>query len=148
MRTYTSRSTYIAKEGEVEKKWWIIDATDKTLGRLATEVAQLLRGKKKPFFTRHVDTGDMVIVINSQKVRLSGNKLKDKLYWRHSRFFGGVYNLTAEQMLEKKPNDVILKAVKGMLPTNKLSDRLLTHLKCYPGAEHPHQAQKPEAYKI
>ncbi len=148
MSTYTSRSTYMAKEGEIEKKWWIIDATDKTLGRLATDVAQLLRGKKKPAFTNHVDTGDMVVIVNSSKVKLSGNKLKDKLYWSHSRFFGGIYNLTAEQLLAKDPNQVIMKAVKGMLPTNKLSDRLLTHLKCYPGTEHPHQAQKPEAYKV
>lgn len=148
MSTYTSRSTYMAKEGEIEKKWWIIDATDKTLGRLATEVSQLLRGKKKPVFTRHVDTGDMVVIVNSAKVKLSGNKLKDKLYWRHSRFFGGIYNLTAEQLLQKDPGEVISKAVQGMLPTNKLSNRLLTHLKCYAGAEHPHQAQKPEAYKI
>jgi large subunit ribosomal protein L13 len=148
MSTYSSRSTYMAKEGEVEKKWWVIDATDKTLGRLATEVAQLLRGKKKPQFTRHVDTGDMVVVVNSAKVKLSGNKLKDKLYWRHSRFFGGIYNLTAEQLLAKDAGQVISKAVQGMLPTNKLSDRLLTHLKCYSGAEHPHKAQNPQAYKL
>lgn len=148
MRTYTSRSTYMAKEIEIEKKWWIVDATDKTLGRLATDVAQLLRGKKKPVFTPHVDTGDMVVVVNCSKIKLSGNKLKDKLYWRHSRFFGGIYSLTAEQLLEKDAGEVITKAVKGMLPTNKLSNRLLTHLKVYPGSEHPHQAQKPEAYKI
>lgn len=148
MSTYSSRSTYMAKEGEVEKKWWVVDATDKTLGRLATEVSQLLRGKKKPQFTRHVDTGDMVVVVNAAKVKLSGNKLKDKLYWRHSRFFGGIYNLTAEQLLAKDAGQVISKAVQGMLPTNKLSNRLLTHLKCYAGAEHPHKAQNPQAYKI
>jgi large subunit ribosomal protein L13 len=138
----------MAKEGEVPQNWWLIDATDKTLGRLASEIAQILRGKKKPQFTRHVVTGDMVVVVNSAKVRLSGNKLKDKLYWSHSRHFGGVYNLTAEQLLQRNPGQVILKAVKGMLPTSKLSSRLLTHLKVYPGSEHPHQAQKPQAYKI
>ena len=148
MSTYQSRSTYMAKEGEVEKKWWAIDATGKTLGRLATDISKLLRGKNKVTFTNHVDTGDMVIVLNSSKIKLTGNKLKDKLYWRHSRFFGGIYNLTAEQLLAKDPGQVISKAVKGMLPDNKLSSRLLTHLKCYPGSEHPHQAQKPEAYKI
>ncbi len=148
MSTYASRSTYMPKEGEIEKKWWIIDASDKTLGRLATEISLLLRGKKKPTFTRHVDTGDMVVVVNSAKIKLSGNKLKDKVYWSHSRFFGGIYSLTAEQLLQKSPGDVIMKAVQGMLPTNKLSDRLLTHLKVYPGTEHPHQAQKPQAYKI
>lgn len=148
MSTYESRSTYMAKEGEVEKKCWVIDATGKTLGRLATDISKLLRGKNKVTFTNHVDTGDMVIVLNSAKIKLTGNKLKDKLYWRHSRFFGGIYNLTAEQLLAKDPGQVVTKAVKGMLPDNKLSSRLLTHLKCYPGSEHPHQAQKPEAYKI
>lgn len=148
MKTYASRSTFMAKEGEVEKKWWLIDATDKTLGRLATEISQLLRGKRKPQFTRHVDTGDMVVVVNSAKVKLSGNKLKDKIYWSHSRFFGGIYSLTAEQLLQRDPNQIIFKAVKGMLPTNKLSNRLLTHLKVYSATEHPHQAQKPESYKI
>jgi len=140
--------TYIAKESDIQKKYWLIDANGKTLGRLATEIATLLRGKHKPTFTPNVDTGDLVVVINSDGVELTGNKKKSKVYWRHSRFFGGLYGLTAEQLFEKDSTQIISKAVKGMLPTNKLSERLLTHLKVYKGAEHPHAAQQPEAYKV
>jgi large subunit ribosomal protein L13 len=140
--------TFVAKEEEVEKKWWLVDASGKTLGRLATEIAKVLRGKNKPVFTPNVDTGDLVVVINSTKVKLTGKKMTDKVYFRHSRYFGGLHALTAQEMLEREPADVIKKAVQGMLPTNKLSSKLLTHLKVYPGAEHPHQAQKPEALKV
>ncbi|MGE3972919.1 MAG: 50S ribosomal protein L13 [Bdellovibrionales bacterium] len=140
--------TFIAKEEAVEKKWWIVDATDKTLGRLATEIAVVLRGKNKAVFTPNVDTGDLVVVINSKKVKLTGKKMSDKIYYRHSRYFGGLHALTAAELLEREPADMILKAVQGMLPANKLSNKLLTHLKVYPGAEHPHKAQKPEALKV
>lgn len=140
--------TFIAKEEAVEKKWWLVDATDKTLGRVASEIAKVLRGKNKAVFTPNVDTGDLVVVINSAKVKLTGKKMTDKIYFRHSRFFGGLHALTASELLEREPGDLIKKAVQGMLPTNKLSNKILTHLKVYPGADHPHQAQKPEALKV
>jgi large subunit ribosomal protein L13 len=140
--------TFVAKEEAVEKKWWLVDATDKTLGRLASEISKVLRGKNKAVFTPNVDTGDLVVVINSEKVKLTGKKLSDKIYFRHSRYFGGLHALTAQELLEREPTDLIKKAVQGMLPTNKLSSKLLTHLKVYSGAEHPHQAQKPEALKV
>lgn len=140
--------TYSAKAGEVERKWWIVDAKGQTLGRMATQIAGVLRGKNKPQFTPHVDTGDFVIVINSDKIEMSGNKWKEKEYFRHSRFFGGLKSLTAEQQKEKDPTFIITEAVKGMLPKNKLSRELIMKLKVYAGAEHPHAIQKPEALTI
>jgi len=137
--------TYNAKAGEVERKWWLVDASGKTLGRMATEIATLLRGKNKPQFTPHVDTGDFVIVINSDQVHMSGTKWQDKKYFRHSRHFGGLKSLTAEQQRQKDSTFIVTEAVSGMLPKNKLSRTLIKKLKVYAGSEHPHGVQKPEA---
>ena len=137
--------TWFAKS-EDSKKWWLIDATDRPLGRLATEVVNILRGKNKPSFTPFADTGDFVVVVNAEKIKLSGNKMEDKLYYRHSRFFGGLKELTATEMLQSDPEYVIREAVEGMLPDNRLSRRVLKKLKAYGGPNHPHKAQKPEAY--
>ena len=140
--------TWNAKPGEVERKWWLVDATDKTLGRMCTEIAKVLRGKNKPQFTPHIDTGDFVIVINSEKVRMTGNKWTQEKYYRRSRYFGSVKELTAEQMREKDPSFIISEAVAGMLPKTRLGRQLITKLKAYKGSEHPHTAQKPEALTI
>lgn len=136
--------TWNAKPQEVEQKWWLVDATDKTLGRLATEIATKLRGKDKPQFTPHVDTGDFVVVLNSKNIKLKGNKASQKMYYKHSGYFGGLKETSFKEMLEKNPEDVITKAVEGMLPKNKLSTQVIKKLKVYPGSEHPHAAQKPE----
>lgn len=140
--------TYIAKPEEITRKWYVIDATDKTLGRLASEVAKLLRGKHKPIYTPHVDTGDHVIVINAEKVKLTGNKLQKKLYIRHSRYPGGLKTMTYKELLQKNPERAIEVAVKGMLPHNRLGRKMFKKLKVYRGAEHPHQAQKPEVWEL
>ncbi|GBF77063.1 50S ribosomal protein L13 [Paenibacillus sp. 598K] len=142
------RTTYMAKPNEVERKWYIIDAEGKTLGRLASEAAALLRGKHKPQFTPHVDTGDFVIVINAEKIVLSGNKLKDKKYYRHSMHPGGLKVTSAEEMLAKFPERVIEKAIHGMIPHNRLGNKIRLKLKVYAGANHPHQAQNPEVYEL
>ncbi len=142
------KRTYMAKPGEVEQKWWLIDAEGKTLGRIATEIATLLRGKHKPEYTPHVDTGDFVVVINAEKVRLSGNKLSQKMYYRHSGYYGNLRSFTAREMLEKHPEELIKHAVKGMLPKNTLGRHMFKKLKVYAGSEHPHEAQQPEEYKI
>lgn len=136
--------TYQAKPGEVERKWYIVDAKGKTLGRLASRVAAVLRGKHKPQFTPHVDTGDFVIVVNADKVRLSGKKLDQKIYYRHSQYPGGLRAFTARHMLESRPEKVIERAVWGMLPRHSLGRRQMRKLKVYAGPEHPHAAQKPE----
>lgn len=140
--------TWTAKESEVERKWWIVDAEGKTLGRLATEVANVLRGKNKPIFTPHVDTGDFVIVINSKKIKLTGKKLLQKKYYTHSRYFGSLKEFTAQQILEKDSTQLITDAVEGMLPNNKLASRILKKLKVYEGAEHPHKVQKPQPLNV
>ncbi|MEQ1664568.1 MAG: 50S ribosomal protein L13 [Bdellovibrionales bacterium] len=140
--------TYNAKPGEVERKWWIVDASGKTLGRMSTEIANILRGKNKPQFTPHVDTGDFVIVINSNQVHLSGTKWLDKEYYTHSRYFGSTKSLSAEQQKKKDSTFIIKEAVEGMLPNNKLSRELIMKLKVYPGSEHPHGVQKPEALTL
>jgi large subunit ribosomal protein L13 len=140
--------TWNAKPGEVDRKWWLVDATDKTLGRMCTEIAKVLRGKNKPQFTPHVDAGDFVIVINTEKVRMTGNKWAQEKFFRRSRYFGSVKELTAEQMREKDPGYVIEHAVAGMLPKTRLGRQLITKLKTYKGAEHPHTAQKPEALNV
>ena len=140
--------TWLAKEGDVEKKWWIMDANGQTLGRLATQIATVLRGKNKPQFTPSLDTGDFVVLINAEKIKLSGNKMLSKTYFRHSGYFGSLKETSAEEMLQKDPEKMIHLAVKGMLPTNRLSSTLLTKLKVFVGPEHTHQAQKPEAYKL
>jgi large subunit ribosomal protein L13 len=140
--------TFVAKEHEIEKNWHLIDASDKVLGRLATEIATILRGKKKPIFTPHMDAGDYVVVVNAEKVVLTGNKLEKKTYYRHSGYVGGLKETTAKEMLEKKPENLIKFAVKGMLPKTSLGRRQLTKLKVYTGPDHPHQAQKPVKLEI
>lgn len=140
--------TYSAKPGEVERRWYVVDAQGKVLGRLASEVATVLRGKRKPQFTPHVDTGDFVIVVNAEKVRLTGKKLRQKIYYRASGYPGGLKATAAGAMLKKHPERVIQHAVRGMLPRNKLGDALYRKLKVYAGAKHPHQAQKPVALQV
>jgi large subunit ribosomal protein L13 len=142
------RTTYMAKANQVERKWLLIDAEGKTLGRLASEAAALIRGKHKPQFTPHVDTGDFVIIINADKVVLTGKKLQQKKYYSHSQYPGGLKTTTAGEMLNKKPARLVELAVYGMLPKNKLGRQLQSHLKVYAGAEHPHQAQQPEVYEL
>jgi large subunit ribosomal protein L13 len=142
------RTTYMAKPLEVERKWHLIDAEGKTLGRLASEAAALLRGKHKPEFTPHIDTGDFVIVINAEKIHLTGRKLQQKKYYTHSHYPGGLKTTTAAEMINKKPHRIIELAVYGMLPKNKLGDSIQTHLKVYAGSKHPHQAQQPEVYEL
>jgi large subunit ribosomal protein L13 len=137
-------ATYMAKKGEIQRKWHLIDANGKTLGRLASRVATLLRGKHKPTFTPHVDTGDFVVVVNAGKVALTGKKWKEKLYIHHSGYPGGLKSISAEKLKEKKPRRLITMAVQGMLPKNKLGRKLLKKLKVYDGEAHPHQAQQPE----
>ncbi|MBO8129695.1 MAG: 50S ribosomal protein L13 [Peptococcaceae bacterium] len=140
--------TYMAKPQEVERKWYILDAAGKPLGRLAAEAARILRGKHKPVFTPHVDTGDHVIIINADKVVLTGNKLRNKFYYRHSRYPGGLKVMDYRTFLEKKPEEAVRKAVEGMLPHNRLGARQAKKLKVYRGTEHPHEAQKPEPWVL
>jgi len=135
--------TYHAKVGEVEREWLIVDATDKVLGRLATQIAQILKGKNKPQYTPHVDTGDFVIVINAEKIRVTGSKAEKKTYFSHSGFVGGLKEVSYARMLDKHPERIIEKAVKGMLPKNTLGRAMNRKLKVYAGPEHPHSAQKP-----
>lgn len=142
------QTTFQAKKEDLEKKWYVVDAAGKTLGRLSSQVAAILRGKHKPTFTPHVDCGDYVIVINAEKVRLTGRKLQKKIYYRHSRYPGGLKQTTAEQMLATKPEKMIELAVWGMLPHNRLGRRQIRKLKVYRGASHPHEAQKPEVLEI
>ena len=140
--------TWIAKPGQVDAKWYIVDATGKTLGRMCTEIALILRGKNKPTFTPHVDTGDFVIVINSEKVKMSGNKWNDEKFYSHSRYFGSLKELSAAQVREKDAAMIIQEAVAGMLPKTKLSKRLIHKLKAFKGPNHPHASQKPEAINL
>jgi large subunit ribosomal protein L13 len=135
--------TYHAKPGEVEREWLVVDATDMVLGRLSTEIAQILKGKRKPQYTPHVDTGDFVIVINAEKIRLTGNKAETKIYYSHSGYIGGLKEVSFKRMLEKHPERIIEKAVKGMLPKNTLGRAMNRKLKVYAGPNHPHVAQKP-----
>ncbi|MBW1997706.1 MAG: 50S ribosomal protein L13 [Deltaproteobacteria bacterium] len=140
--------TFTAKEHLVERKWYLVDAENKVLGRLATEIATRLRGKHKPVFTPHADTGDFIVVINAEKVALTGAKWDKKMYYRHSGYMGGLKSIDAGKLREKKPEMLIRLAVKGMLPKNSLGRRQLKKLKVYPGPEHPHQAQRPEVLEI
>jgi large subunit ribosomal protein L13 len=140
--------TYHAKPGEVEREWLVIDATDMVLGRLASEVAQILKGKRKPQYTPHVDTGDFVVIINAEKIRLTGNKAEKKIYYSHSGYIGGLKEVTFQRMLEKHPERIIEKAVKGMLPKNTLGRAMNRKLKVYAGPNHPHAAQKPRAMTL
>lgn len=141
-------TTWMAKAEDAERNWWILDAANMTVGRVATQIATLLRGKHKPTFTPHVDNGDFVVVINTDKLKFSGVKMDTKKYFRHSRFFGSLKEKTAAQMKEEDSTFILNEAVRGMLPTNKLSRHLLLKMKAYPGAEHPHATQKPQPYKI
>jgi large subunit ribosomal protein L13 len=136
--------TYTAKPKEIEQRWYLVDAEGQTLGRLATRIADTLRGKRKPQYTPHVDTGDFVIVVNAEKIAVTGNKLAQKRYYRHSGYPGGLRSRTLAEQLERRPTEVIRKAVKGMLPRNRLARRQITKLKVYAGPEHPHAAQDPQ----
>jgi large subunit ribosomal protein L13 len=140
--------TYQAKASDRERNWVVIDAEGKTLGRLATQIADVLRGKRKPAYTPHVDVGDFVVVVNAEKIVVTGNKLEQKRYWRHSGYPGGIRSRTLAEQLERRPEEVIRRAVKGMLPRNRLARRQLRKLKVYPGPDHPHAAQKPEPLEV
>ncbi len=136
--------TYIPKLAEIERKWHLVDAEGKILGRLASRIAQILSGKDKPVYTPHLDVGDFVVVINAEKVKVTGGKEEKKIYYRHTGYPGGLKERTYEELLSKKPQDIIRKAVRGMLPKNKLGRQMFKKLKVYAGSEHPHQAQRPE----
>ncbi len=141
-------NSYMANPSEVERKWYVVDATGHTLGRLTSEIASVLRGKKKPIYTPHVDTGDYVVVINADKIQVTGKKMEQKIYYNHSDFVGGMRETTLKEMLAKKPEYVIEHAVKGMLPKGPLGRQMMTKLHVYAGAEHGHEAQKPEVLEI
>jgi large subunit ribosomal protein L13 len=138
--------TYSAKPGEVTREWYLVDAEGKTLGRLATQIADTLRGKRKPQFTPHVDTGDFVVVVNAEKIHVTGNKLDQKRYYRHSGYPGGLRSRTLREQLERRPTEVLRVAVKGMLPKNRLARQQITKLKIYAGPAHPHEAQNPRPF--
>lgn len=140
--------THVATPANRQRDWYIVDAEGQTLGRLATQLADTLRGKRKPDYTPHIDTGDFVVVINAEKIKVTGDKLNQKTYWRHSGYPGGIKSRTLSEMLEKQPEEVIRKAVKGMMPRNKLSRQQLLKLKVHAGPEHPHQAQQPKPLEI
>ncbi len=140
--------TFSAKSHEVKREWFVVDATDKVLGRLATEIARRLRGKHKPEFTPHVDTGDFVVVTNVEKLRVTGNKAEDKVYYRHTGFPGGIYETSFTKMQQRFPGRVLEKAVKGMLPKGPLGYAMLKKMKCYAGNAHPHTAQQPKVLEL
>jgi large subunit ribosomal protein L13 len=140
--------TYVPKEPEVEKKWYVVDANGKILGRLATQLAMRLRGKHKPIFTPHADTGDFIILVNAEKVSMTGNKSDKKIYYHHTGYTGGLKQISAKKLREKRPEDIIRFAVRRMLPKNSLGRRQLKKLKIYSGPHHPHQAQQPEILEI
>jgi large subunit ribosomal protein L13 len=140
--------TFVAKEHEIEKKWYLVDAEDKILGRLATQIAVRLRGKHKPIFTPHADTGDFIVVVNAEKITLTGSKWDNKTYYHYSGYMGGLKKTKAREMLEKKPEEILRAAVKRMLPKNSLGRRQFKKLKIYAGPDHPHQAQQPEKLEI
>ncbi len=141
-------STYMAKPDDIKREWLVIDAEEKTLGRMATKIAMVLQGKHKPMYTPHMDTGDYVVVVNAGKVRLTGNKLQDKLYHRHSEHPGGLKSVTYGELMEKNPEKVIELAVKRMLPKNKLGRKMFKKLKVYADAKHPHTAQQPKELEL
>ena len=140
--------TFIPKKDDIEQKWWLVDAEGRILGRLATEVADLIRGKRKPQFTSHLDTGDFVVVINAEKIKVTGRKLEQKKYYHHSLYPGGIKEITLKDLLAKNPEEVIKKAVWGMVPKGKLGRALYKKLKVYRGPSHPHEAQNPQEYKF
>ncbi len=135
--------TVSAKKESVSREWYVVDATDKTLGRLSTAIANRLRGKHKPEYTPHVDTGDYIVVVNAEKIKVTGNKTTDKVYHHHTGYPGGIKSITFDKLIDKAPEQVIEKAVKGMMPKNKLSRSMMSKLKIYAGNEHPHSAQQP-----
>ncbi len=137
--------SYTARQGEVARRWYVVDAQGKVLGRLASRIAMVLRGKTKPTFTPHMDTGDFVVVVNAGQVQMTGRKLDNKFYYRHSGYMGGLKEISARHLFQKKPEEVLRHAVRGMLPKNSLGRQLLKKLKIYTGGEHPHQAQQPVA---
>jgi len=140
--------TYLAPVNEIDRKWYVVDAEDKVLGRLASEIASRLRGKHKPTFSSFIDNGDFIVVTNAEKIRLTGNKLNDKKYYRHTGFVGGIKEINAKELLEKSPTSLVTAAVKGMLPKNKLGRAQLKKLKVYAGKDHPHAAQQPAVLDI
>jgi len=140
--------TWTAKPREIERRWFVVDAEGKTLGRLATQIADTLRGKHKAEYTPHVDTGDFVVVVNAEKIAVTGNKLDDKKYYRHSGYPGGLRERTLREQLNRRPTEVLRKAVKGMLPRNRLARAQLTKLKIYAGPDHPHEAQEPKQLEV
>jgi len=141
-------STQVAKQEDIKRAWFVVDLEEQVLGRAATEIARILRGKHKPIYTPSVDTGDFVVVVNADKVKLTGNKLAGKKYYRHTGYPGGIREITAEKLLIKKPEMLIQSAVKGMLPKNKLGRKMFSKLKVYAGSEHPHAAQQPKALTV
>ena len=147
-RPHREMKTYVATPANRQRDWYVVDAQGKILGRLATQIADALRGKRKPQYTPHCDTGDFVVVVNAEKIRVTGNKANDKLYHRHSGYPGGVRTRTLGEMLDRRPEEVIRKAVKGMLPRNRLGRQQLRKLKIYAGPEHPHEAQKPKEMEV
>ena len=140
--------TFSAKPEEVRREWYVVDAADKTLGRLATELASRLRGKHKPEYTPHVDTGDHIVVVNASRIRVTGNKLKDKTYYRHTGYVGNLKSISLEKLLEEKPEQALQFAVKGMLPKNRLGRAMIKKLRIFAGPEHSHQAQQPQPLEI
>jgi large subunit ribosomal protein L13 len=146
--SFRAMKTYVAKPSDRERNWLVVDANGQTLGRLATQIADALRGKRKPTYTPHIDTGDFVVVINAEKISVSGKKRTDKRYYRHSGYPGGLKSRTLEEMLNRRPEEVIRLAVKGMLPRNRLARKQITKLKVYAGPDHPHVAQQPQPMEI
>ncbi len=140
--------TYAVKASEIERQWWVVDAADQTLGRLATRIATLLEGKHKPTYSPHIDTGDHVVVVNASRIKVTGNKLLQKRYYRHSGYPGGLKEESLQRLMERKPELVIERAVKGMLPQNRIGRAMIKKLKVYGGSEHPHQAQQPVAAEL
>jgi large subunit ribosomal protein L13 len=140
--------TYLPNNDQVNRDWYLFDANNQVLGRIATQIAGILRGKNKPTYTPSIDTGDFVIVVNAEKIMLTGAKFDDKIYYSHSGFPGGIKSISAGKLLQKRPEEVIRKAVKGMLPKNKLSRHMLSKLKIYAGSEHPHKAQQPKTIQL
>jgi large subunit ribosomal protein L13 len=145
---FDAMRTYVAKPSDRERNWYVVDANGLTLGRLSTQIADTLRGKRKPAYTPHIDTGDFVVVVNAEKIAVTGNKRADKLYHRHSGYPGGLRTRTFQEMIDRRPEEIIRLAVKGMMPRNRLARKQLTKLKVYAGPEHPHVAQKPQPLEI
>ncbi len=148
MKLNNANKTFVPQKDKIERKWWLIDAEDMVLGRLATEVAKILRGRHKPIYTPFFDTGDFVVIVNAEKIRVTGSKDSQKVYYKHSGYMGGMKETKYERMLATHPDRIIKHAVKGMLPKNRLNRKILTKLKIFAGSEHRHAAQKPEALKI